>query len=142
MKEKLNCIMVIDDDEPTNFINEMVIEEANCTCHLEIVDSGIKALNYLQKAGVCEDKKNSIILPDLVFLDINMPRMNGWEFLDEYRKLNSSCTLKPIIIMLTTSLCPDDKQRAASIPEVAGFENKPLTEEMVHRVIKTYFDAA
>ena len=52
MKEKLNCIMVIDDDEPTNFINEMVIEEANCTCHLEIIDSGIKALNYLQKASL------------------------------------------------------------------------------------------
>ena len=141
MKEKLNCIMVIDDDEPTNFINEMVIEEANCTCHLEIIDSGIKALNYLQKASTCEDKKNSIFLPDLIFLDINMPCMNGWEFLDEYRKLNSRCILKPIIIILTTSLCPDDKQRAEDILEVAGFENKPLTEEMVNRVIRRYFDA-
>lgn len=134
--------MLIDDDEPTNFISEMVIEEANCTSHLEIVDSGVKALNYLQKAGDCQNKKGSIIQPDLVFLDINMPRMNGWEFLDEYKKLNNSCQLKPVIIMFTTSLSPDDRQRAEGIPEVAGFENKLLTEEMIHRVIKTYFDAA
>ncbi len=138
MKEKLNCLMVIDDDAPTNFINTMIIEEANCTRHLEILDSGIKALNYLQKSGKMVDQQNSKILPDIIFLDLNMPRMNGWEFLDEYKKIMNNFCIKPIIIMLTTSINPDDKKRAESILEVAGFENKPLTAEMIQRVVETY----
>lgn len=138
MKEKLNCLMVIDDDEPTNFINNMIIEEACCTNHLEIIDSGIEALRYLQKSYEVEQQQNSLIPPDLIFLDINMPRMNGWEFLDEYKKLKNGFIKKPVIIMLSTSINPDDKQRAESTPEVAGFENKPLTEEMILRIIKTH----
>lgn len=138
MKEKLNCLMVIDDDGPTNFINNIIIEEACCTNHLEIVDSGIKALRYLRKSYEVEQQQNSLVQPDLIFLDINMPCMNGWEFLDEYKKINNNLFKKPVIIMLTTSINPDDKQRAESIPEVAGFENKPLTEEMIQRIIKTH----
>jgi CheY-like chemotaxis protein len=140
MKEKLNCIMVIDDDAPTNFISTMLIEEANCTRHLEIVDSGLKALNYLKNANDGNDEKNNIILPDLIFLDINMPRMNGWEFLDEYKKMKNDYLAKPVIIMLTTSINPDDQQRAEGIPEIAGFENKPLTEEMIQRLINAHFN--
>ncbi|MEP7106856.1 MAG: response regulator [Ferruginibacter sp.] len=140
MNEKLNCIMVIDDDEPTNFISTMLIEEANCTRHLQIVESGKKAMDYLENVKSCGNEKNCFIQPDLIFLDINMPRMNGWEFLDEYKKLKNSRLAKMVIIMLTTSLNPDDELKADNIPEVAGFEKKPLTTEMIHRVIKTYFD--
>lgn len=138
----LGCILVIDDDEPTNFISRMVIEEAGCTRHLEIADSGRKALNYLQKASVETVEHDNFILPDVVFLDINMPRMNGWEFLSEFKKLKNEGSAKPVIIMLTTSLNPDDKYRAENIPEVVGFENKPLTKEMIQQVIKKYFSAA
>jgi response regulator of citrate/malate metabolism len=113
MKNKLNCILVIDDDEPTNFISTMLIEEADCTSHLEIADSGIKALNYLKKAS---------------------------EFLKEFEKIKNDYPQKPVIIMLTTSLNPDDKIRAESIPDIAGFENKPLTKELIERVMKNYFN--
>jgi CheY-like chemotaxis protein len=140
MNKKLNCIMVVDDDEPTNYISTMLIEEANCTRHLEIVDSGMDALNYLENTTGDENVKNLLIPPDLLFLDINMPRMNGWEFLDEYKKLKNARLVKTVIIMLTTSLNPVDKLRAESIPEVAGFESKPLTAEMIRRVIKTYLN--
>ncbi|WP_301928621.1 response regulator [Ferruginibacter sp.] len=142
MDNKLSCIMVIDDDEPTNFISTMLIEEAGCTHHLEIADSGMKALNYLKKATEEVGSKGDFIPPDLVFLDINMPRMNGWEFLTEFRKISNGHALKPVIIMLTTSLNPDDKQRAENIPEIADFENKPLTKEMIERIIRKYFKAA
>lgn len=140
MKNKLNCILVIDDDEPTNFISTMLIEEAGCTSHLEIADSGIKALNYLKKASETTTDHSSYILPELVFLDINMPRMNGWEFLKEFEKIKNDYPQKPVIIMLTTSLNPDDKIRAESIPDIAGFENKPLTKELIERVMKNYFN--
>lgn len=140
MIEKLNCIMVIDDDEPTNFISKMIIEEADCTQHLQVIESGTKALNYLEKAMAFTVEDNCFIMPDLLFLDINMPRMNGWEFLEEYRKLKNEHHPKIVIIMLTTSLSPDDKLKAESIPEVAGFENKPITTEMIQRVVNTHFN--
>lgn len=134
--------MVIDDDEPTNFISTMLIKEAGCTHHLEVADSGMKALNYLRKSTEDILSREAFIAPDLVFLDINMPRMNGWEFLTEFRKISNQDAPKPVIIMLTTSLNPDDKQRAENIPEITDFENKPLTKEMIERIIKKYFNAA
>lgn len=109
--------LLIDDDEPTNFISTMVIDEARCARHLEIADGGLKALNYLQKASAETVVQDNFILPDLVFLDINMPPMNGWDFFSEFKKIKNEGSAKPVIIMLTTSLNPDDKHRAENIPE-------------------------
>ena len=66
-----------------------------------------------------------------------MPAMDGWEFLDEYKKLNIETRI--IVVMLTTSLFPEDKLRAEKIPEISGFENKPLTEEKLTGVLEKYF---
>jgi CheY-like chemotaxis protein len=68
-----------------------------------------------------------------------MPAMNGWEFLDEYKKLNIAPQHKIIMVMLTTSLFPEDKAKAARSPEISGFENKPLTLEKLERIMQTYF---
>ena len=130
MTQKLNTIMLIDDDEPTNFLSKMLIEEAHCAEHIQVADSGRMALELLSNCS------NS---PDLIFLDINMPAMNGWEFLEKYRQLDKGKQGKIVIIMLTTSLNPDDKVKAGKIPEISGFENKPLSSELIDRVIKKYF---
>ena len=121
--------MLIDDDEPTNFLSKMLIEEAGCAEHVQVADSGQMALEYLS------DENNN---PDLILLDINMPAMNGWEFLEKYRKLEKA-KKGIIIIMLTTSLNPDDKTKANQTPEIAGFENKPLNPDLIDRVLKKYF---
>jgi len=71
-----------------------------------------------------------------------MPAMNGWEFLDEYRKLSDKEKAQIIIIMLTTSLNPDDVLKAYTMPEVSGFENKPLTTEKINSIIKKYFHSS
>ena len=68
-----------------------------------------------------------------------MPAMNGWEFLDEYRNLNIAPQHKMIMVMLTTSLFPEDKAKAGRSPEISGFENKPLTLDKLERILKTYF---
>jgi CheY-like chemotaxis protein len=130
MKPKLNTVMLIDDDEPTNFLSKMLIEEAHCAENIQVADSGKMALDYLS---------NSSESPDLIFLDINMPAMNGCEFLDKYKELEKAKQGKIVIIMLTTSLNPDDKVKASQMPEIAGFENKPLSPEMIHRVLHKYF---
>jgi CheY-like chemotaxis protein len=139
MKRKLNCVLLIDDDEPTNFLNEMLIETANCTEHLQIAQSGKAALTYLAATGIEMHKSNNSPRPDLIFLDINMPAMNGWEFLQKYYELKKDNENKIITIMLTTSLNPDDKMKAIEMPYVSGYESKPLTPEKLYRILRKYF---
>ena len=137
MKQKLNCVLVIDDDEPTNFFTRMIIEESGCTDHIKVMQSGQEALDYLAKSNQAGGDVSSYPSPDLILLDINMPAMDGWEFLDEYKKLNVETRI--IVVMLTTSLFPEDKLRAEKIPEISGFENKPLTKEKLAAVLDKYF---
>lgn len=137
MKQKLKCILVIDDDEPTNFFTRMILEEMDCAEHIETVQSGQEALEYLAKSEGPKTGVHHCPSPDLIFLDINMPAMNGWEFLEEYRKMTVQHRI--IMVMLTTSLFPEDKTRAEATPEISGFENKPITKEKVKAVVEKYF---
>jgi CheY-like chemotaxis protein len=140
MKTKLNCILMIDDDEPTNFFNRIIVEETGCARHVRIAQSGQEALDYLIQSEKPDADPELFPSPDLIFLDINMPAMNGWEFLEEYRKLEIA-PQKIIMVMLTTSLFPDDLVRAKAHNEISGFENKPLTQEKLEAVIAKFFRA-
>lgn len=137
MEHQLNCILVIDDDEPTNFFTQMILEECNCARHIKVVQSGPEALAYLAKSEQAEKQGDGYPSPDLIFLDINMPAMNGWEFLEEYKKMDMASRI--IIVMLTTSLFPEDRLKAESIQDISGFENKPLTGEKIKSILAKYF---
>ena len=134
MKRKLNCILLIDDDEATNFYNKMIIKKADCTENITTVQSGAQALEYLKSKP-----KGAHPQPDLIFLDINMPAMNGWEFLEQYKNLSKEQKGKIVIVMLTTSLNPEDKERASTIDDITDFKNKPVTIEMLEAVINDHF---
>ena len=138
MKKKLNCVLLIDDDEPTNFLNTMVIEDADCAEQIQIVQSGEKALQYLTHSNG-EKHEAANPTPDLIFLDINMPGMNGWEFLSKYKDIEKGNPGQVIVVMLTTSLNPDDKSKSTEIPQISGFETKPLTSEILDTILKKYF---
>lgn len=92
--------LYIDDDEATNFIHQMVIEDADICSHLVVKDNAYEALKYLEQ-------KDSI-KPNLIFLDINMPKMNGWQFLERYINLKGNPPHKITTIMLSSSLNPND----------------------------------
>lgn len=130
MKKKIPCVMLIDDDDDDNFFHQMVLKEVDVANRIEVAESGLEALDYL---------KNGREIPELIFLDINMPKMNGWEFLYEYKKLDIHHKAKVVIIMLTTSLNPADEEKANTIPEISGFRNKPLDNKMLKEIVHEFF---
>jgi len=131
------CILFIDDDEPTNFLNKLLVEEMNCAEHVQVVTSGTEALDYLTGTG--SFGSNGHPRPDLIFLDINMPGMDGWEFLQHYQKLPSNQKANIVMVMLTTSLNPDDERAAKQNIQIAGFENKPLQPEVIKKILNQFF---
>ncbi|MEH0156164.1 response regulator [Limibacter armeniacum] len=128
MGPKINSILLIDDNDSTNFLNELIIERAAFAKSVVTLQSGPQALNYLKQE-----------IPDLILLDANMPGMSGWKFMEEYRKLDTSKQNKIVVIMLTTSINPDDKEKANSIPEINGFKNKPLSPEILFQIYQEHF---
>ncbi len=139
MKKKLSCVLLVDDDEPTNFLNRVILEDAGCAERIEVAQSGQAALNYLQKAG--EHGPGGVFYPNpsLIFLDINMPAMDGWEFLSRYETLDTEQKAKVIIVMLTTSLNPEDETKAQAVASISGFQCKPLTKKVLDKLLDTYF---
>ncbi|MEI6765829.1 MAG: response regulator [Bacteroidota bacterium] len=132
----INCILLIDDNATDNVFHQIIINDADiCNC-LNIVTGGQEGLEYIIKSAEPESTRPK---PDLIYLDINMPRMNGFEFLEEYEKLDSKLKTGIHIIMLTTSLNPVDKFRALADKSVMDFQNKPLTVEMLQQTAKKYF---
>lgn len=134
MKQELKCILLIDDEEVDNFIHEKVIKNSGCTEKIVVVDGGQPALDYLVAA-----KDGNHPMPDLIFLDINMPGMDGWEFIEAYRQLNKAEDEHVIIAMLTTSLNPDDAEKAKTIKEIKDFINKPLTTDILQEILKKHW---
>lgn len=133
MKQKLNSVLLIDDDAATNFINSFVLKQSGCAEQIVIKESAMAALDYLKSAA------SANCLPDLIFLDINMPCMNGWEFLEQYSQLDNTLTSHIVVVMLTTSLNPDDEAKAAALPRVAAFRSKPLSKEKINEIIQLFF---
>lgn len=139
MNKKLNCVLLIDDDEPTNFLNRMAVEELGCAQHIKVTPSAREALDYLECAAQIAPLNAPCPRPEIIFLDINMPAMDGWEFLTNYEALPEENKNSVIVIMLTTSFNPEDELRARSIPSISEFKNKPLTPEMLQDILKKYF---
>jgi CheY-like chemotaxis protein len=124
----------VDDDEVTNYVHESVIEDAGVTREVLVAEDGRKALNLLQEL---KEVKSSC--PNLIFLDINMPVMNGFEFLDAYQQMKGQLKQPVIIVMLTSSLNPQDVVRAQAAG-ATDFLDKPLTADKLNDVLGKYFD--
>lgn len=133
MNNRVNCIMLVDDNKSDNFFHERVIRKCNAANTIVTKESGQEALDYLKGRT---DLKNGN--PDLIFLDINMPGMNGWEFLEEYKKLDKNLKNTMVVVMLTTSDNSDDKIQAKTTGVLSDFKTKPLTKEMLEDVLEKF----
>lgn len=138
MKAKVACVLLVDDDEPTNTLHKIILEEANFAEDIFVAESGFEALDFLTHGGKYAQSQPP--RPNLIFLDINMPRMNGFEFLQAYRELPEDQWADAVVLMLTTSLNPDDYDKAAQISEISGFRNKPLTIRMLDDIYLEFFN--
>lgn len=132
MSQKVSSILLIDDNPDDNFLHKYMIEKSGVCDTIYVATDGEKALDFLN------DDNNPV--PELIFLDINMPRMNGWEFLEEYKLLSEDKKQSVVVLMLTTSMNPHDKLRADEISDLTGYESKPLNEEKLARILKDYFN--
>ncbi len=130
----LEKVMLIDDNRHDNFFHEMAINNTGLARQVIKSMSAEEALTYLKEASA-----DSSLLPQLIFLDINMPVTNGWEFLDEYEKMPSATKKAIVIVMLTTSSNPDDRSRGEAHTALGGFLTKPLTEEVFTDIVNTHF---
>jgi CheY-like chemotaxis protein len=133
MKDNLSCILLIDDDYTVNFLHENIINSAKITRSLEIAETGEKGLELLKDS--IKGKHEKI---DLVFLDLNMPKMDGWRFIEEYKKIQNP-NQRPVILILSSSANPDDQLRAEKTNEVAGFYHKPLTSDVLKNIVRKHF---
>ncbi|MBO3270486.1 response regulator [Hymenobacter sp. NBH84] len=133
--EKLPCILLVDDDPVNNFLNQHLLENLAVADQLLVAQNGQEAFTLLQQHHQPEDHE---AYPALVLLDVNMPVMNGLEFLQAYRQLPPAQQQALVIVMLTNSLQPQEIARAQQL-HVADFLSKPLTREKIDTVLQTHF---
>lgn len=115
------CVMLVDDNDIDNIINEKIIESNTFAETILIFQTGQEGLDYL-----AANKDNVDALPEIIFLDINMPIMDGFQFLEEFDKYNANILNKCKVVMLSSSISPKDIDRAASSKYVKRYLNKPL----------------
>ena len=127
LSARLESIMLIDDDHITNFLHERLIRKLNLSKEIIIKNNGKEALLHLEDIS-----KQCIPLPSLIFLDINMPVLNGIDFIKMLRKKSFSKFIK--IVFLSTSNADQDIQK---IKQLGNYEciNKPLTAEKIFQLM-------
>ncbi|WP_324671162.1 response regulator [Hymenobacter sp. GOD-10R] len=130
---KLPCILLVDDDQTTNFLNQLLLKKLGVAEQVLVAQDGQAALDILNQQG------DSPVCPVLILLDVNMPGMNGIQFLEAYQQMSLAQHQAIVIIMLTTSLHPRDVERVQRLSIVTDFISKPLTAEKMQAILQNHF---
>lgn len=131
--DKLNCIMLVDDDRLTNFLNKIVIDIAGVANHVVRQMTGESAIQYLLESS---NPKNNLPFPDLILLDIVMPVMSGWDFMRLYKAIKKKFLIPPFIVILALDINLTDILDSSSSMELCEVYAKPLTTDNLKKIIE------
>ncbi|TAF33165.1 MAG: response regulator [Cytophagales bacterium] len=131
--KKFYSVMLVDDNEIDNLINQKMLE-ATAVCERIYLHTGAKsAIEFLKNIDKVADD-NPDIIPEVIFLDIDMPLMDGFQFLDQFENLSDRIRAKSKIVMLTSSINPQDVSRSRKSSYVKKYLNKPLTQDALKKL--------
>lgn len=128
--KKIELLALVDDDDTFVFITKRIIEKTDYVKEVKVFCNGLEALNYLK-----ENLNSEYKLPDVIFLDLSMPVMDGWQFLDEFSHLESERTHKIIIYICSSSISPHDLIKAKKMSSVSDFIIKPVTKDKFSELV-------
>ncbi|MEQ8706929.1 MAG: response regulator [Phaeodactylibacter sp.] len=134
MSAQIDHILLVDDDLDDNYIHKMVISSTGLVKEVALAKDGSEALEVLQELW---QQPSEPVRPNIIFLDINMPRMNGWDVLNALKEMGESAH-QSMVVMLSTSQNPEDQEKAKAYPFVHGYLHKPLTEEALSEIVEAY----
>lgn len=130
----MKSILLIDDEDINLFILQNLLRLSRIKAEITFFNTSKKGIDYLQ--GLSEKGEK---FPDLILLDIEMPVMNGWDFLEMYKQFDKNVTYDTKVIIFTTSIVEQDMAKAKSYEEVEDFVNKPMTIEMLKNIEQEHF---
>lgn len=134
LKRRLNSILLIEDCEADCYLLKRIIKDLGVAKEVLVSRNGKEALERIGK-----NQREGALQPELIFLDINTPGMEGWDFLEEFDRLDVKTKADTVIVMLSGSLDPDDRERALSIPLVREYCGKPLTRAELRDIVNRHF---
>lgn len=123
-------LMIVDDDELVFFLTSRMIAALHLPTEVISCTDGLEAITYFKN-----NVNNADELPDVVFLDLSMPIMDGWEFLDEYSVLRSGIAKQNNLYVLSSSVSPHDVERSKQYSFVVDFCVKPLSKDLIHKIL-------
>ncbi len=137
--KQISSVLLVDDDDTTNFINKVLLEKLNVADQIHIAKNGQEAIDFINNAGSNYEVNYTHKLPELIFLDINMPVMDGFEFLKLFKKIEHDHDKKVVIVLLSNLHRTDADEMMAFKTATIEFLEKPLTVEKISTLLETHF---
>ena len=132
MSSSIN-VCIVDDDDIYQFTMIKTLKSLKLTNRIKVFSDGEEALDFM-----LDNLHNDKELPDVIFLDIDMPIMDGFEFMEEYVKLKPKLGKKITIYMVSSSVDPVDIDRAKKISEITDYIVKPITQDQLTYIIQEF----
>lgn len=127
--KKIELAYIIDDDEIIIYLTNKLIMKSDFCQSIETFTGAESALERLTLAAQTGEN-----IPDVILFDLNMPHMNGWEFIEAFKKINFGKEVPTFIF--TSSIDPNDKQRSFQYTEIKDFITKPLTLQKLDKILR------
>lgn len=124
-------VYLIDDDDIFVFLTKKTILKVSSEIDVEVFSDGLQAITHIK-----EVKDSPELLPDIIFLDLNMPVMDGWEFLSEYQEIYTTLAKENELYIVSSSISPHEMERSRNISSVSEFIIKPLVKEKFLEILE------